>query len=29
VAITESGREVLTIGAPKTVFDIETLMARA
>jgi Xaa-Pro aminopeptidase len=29
VAITESGHEVLTIGAPKTVFDIETLMARA
>jgi Xaa-Pro aminopeptidase len=29
VAITDSGCEVLTIGAPKTVFDIETLMARA
>ncbi|HWU83087.1 MAG TPA: Xaa-Pro aminopeptidase [Methylophilaceae bacterium] len=28
VAITEAGCEVLTIAAPKTVFDIETLMAR-
>ena len=29
VAVTDSGHEVLTIGAPKTVFDIETLMARS
>lgn len=28
VAVTDDGCEVLTMGAPKTVFDIETLMAR-